>query len=124
MAEPGERVEINPAAAFEPSDWPVGIVAMVLLGVLAFLVITPLVLLVTFPSAVSDASRSLTVEPPTPRLQIDPAKDLARFRADEDKKLNTYYWIDKQKGIVHIPISQAMREVVRKGISGFPNGAP
>lgn len=124
MAEPVERVEINLATAFEPSDWPVGTVALVLLGVLAFLIIAPLVLMVGFPDALSDVGRKLTVEPPPPRLQIYPAADLARFRADEENKLNTYYWIDKQKGIVHIPISQAMKEVAQKGIPGFPKAAP
>lgn len=122
MAEPAERVEIN--TAFEPSDWPVGTVALVLAGVLAFLIVAPLLLIAAFPGAVSDASRRLTVEPPSPRLQIDPAADLAGFRAAEDKKLNSYYWIDKQKGIVHIPIAEAIKELAAKGIPGFPKASP
>jgi len=42
------------------------------------------------------------------------------FRADEEKLLNTYYWIDKQKGIVHIPIAEAMKKLASKGAPGFP----
>jgi hypothetical protein len=34
--------------------------------------------------------------------------------------LNTYYWIDRDKGIVHIPIAEAMKRVATKGIDGFP----
>lgn len=124
MAEPAERVEINPDTGFEASDWPVRTVALVLLGVLIFLVAAPLLLIAAFPGAVSDVGRKLSIEPPAPRLQIDPAADLARFRAAEDKKLNTYYWIDKQKGIVHIPIARAMKELAAKGIAGFPKAAP
>lgn len=124
MAEPAERVEINPDTGFEPSDWPVRTVALALLGVLIFLVAAPLLLIAAFPGAVSDVGRKLSIEPPAPRLQIDPAADLARFRAEEDKKLNTYYWIDKQKGIVHIPIAQAMKELAAKGIAGFPKAPP
>lgn len=124
MAEIAERVEDNPKTAFEKSDWPLGATGLVLLGTLIFLVIAPFVLIGAFPRAVSDVSRALTVEPPQPRLQTDPSEDLARFLVDEDKRLNTYYWIDKEKGIVHIPIEQAMQELAEEGIDGFPRGKP
>ena len=124
MAEIAERVEDNPKTAFEKSDWPLGIVGLVLLGTFMFLVIGAFVLIGAFPRAVSDVSRALTVEPPQPRLQTNPPEDLAHFLVDEDKRLNTYYWIDKQKGIVHIPIQQAMQEIAEEGIDGFPRGKP
>ena len=124
MAEIAERVEDNPKIAFEKSDWPLGTVALVLLGTLIFLVIASIVLMDAFPRAVSDVSRALTVEPPQPRLQTDPPEDLAKFLAEADEPLNTYYWIDKKKGIVHIPIQQAMQELADKGIDGFPRGKP
>jgi hypothetical protein len=122
MAEIAERIEDNPKTAFEKSDWPLGTVGLVLLGTLIFLVIAPFVLIGAFPRAVSDVSRALTVEPPQPRLQTDPSEDLAKFLAAEDKRLNTYYWIDKKKGIIHIPIEQAMQELAEGGIDGFPRG--
>ncbi len=124
MAEIAERVEDNPKTAFEKSDWPLGIIGWVLLGTFIFLVIAPFVLMGAFPRAVSDVSRALTVEPPHPRLQTDPSEDLAKFLADEDKRLNTYYWIDQKKGIVHIPIEQAMQALAEEGIDGFPRGKP
>ena len=124
MAEIAERVEDNPKTAFEKSDWPLGAVGLVLLGTLIFLVIAPFVLLGAFPRAVSDVSRTFTVEPPQPRLQSDPSEDLAQFLVAEDKRLNTYYWIDKKKGIVHIPIAQAMQMLTEEGIDGFPRGKP
>ena len=124
MAEIAERLEDNPKTAFEKSDWPLGAIGLVLLGTLIFLVIAPFVLIGAFPRAVSDVSRALTVEPPRPRLQTDPSEDLAKFLADEDRRLNTYYWVDKNKGIVHIPIEQAMHELAEEGIDGFPRGKP
>ena len=124
MAEIAERVEDNPKTAFEKSDWPLGIVGWVLLGTFIFLVIAPFVLIGAFPRAVSDVNRALTIEPPQPRLQTDPSEDLAKFLSNEDKRLNTYYWIDKKKGIVHIPIEQAMKEVAEQGIDGFPRAKP
>ena len=95
-----------------------------MLGTLRFLVIAPFVLIRAFPRAVSDVSRALTVEPPQPRLQTNPPEDLARFRVDEEKQLNTYYWVDKQKGLVHIPIDEAMKRIAADGIDGFPRGQP
>ena len=124
MAEIAERVEDNPKTAFEKSDWPLGIVGLVLLGTFIFLVIGAFVLIGAFPRAVSDVSRALTVEPPHPRLQTDASEDLEKFLVDEDKRLNTYYWIDKEKGIVHIPIQRAMQELAEEGIDGFPRGKP
>jgi hypothetical protein len=124
MAEIAERVEDNPKTAFEKSDWPLGTIGLVLLGTLIFLVITPFVLMGAFPRAVSDVSRALSVEPPQPRLQTDPSEDLAKFLVGEDKRLNTYYWIDRKNGVVHIPIEQAMQELAKEGIDGFPRGKP
>jgi hypothetical protein len=124
MAELQERIEDNPHTAFEASDWPLRTVGIVFLAMLIALVIAAFVLVAAFPGAVSDVSRRLTVVPPQPRLQIDPAADLARFRAAEEKRLDTYYWVDKKNGIVHIPIDQAMKELAAKGIPGFPKAKP
>ena len=124
MAEIAERVEDNPTTAYERSDWPLGRIGVVFLGILIFLVIAPLVLMGVFPRAVSDVGRALTVEPPQPRLQTDPSEDLARFRVEEEKRLNSFYWIDKKKGTVHIPIEQAMHKLADEGIEGFPRGKP
>lgn len=120
MAELEQRIEDNADTAFEATDWPMRTIGIILLVILVFLTIGVFVLIAAFPRAVSDVGRRLAVEPPQPRLQTDPAEDLARFRADEEKRLNTYYWIDKEKGIVHIPIAQAMKEIAAKGIPGFP----
>ena len=124
MAERQERIEDNPDTAYEPADWPLGTIGLILLGVFVMLVISPFVMIAAFPTTTSDVSRALTVEPPQPRLQTDPSADLAQFQIDEEKRLHSYYWIDKEKGIVHIPIEQAMKELADKGIDGFPRGKP
>jgi hypothetical protein len=123
MAELSEAPETNEDVAYEPSDWRIGAIALTLLGIFMFLVIAPLVLIVAYPGAVSDVSRKLTTIPPAPRLQTNPAQDLASFEAEQQKRLSSYYWIDKQKGVVHIPIEEAMKELAKKGIDGFPKGS-
>jgi hypothetical protein len=54
--------------------------------------------------------------PPEPRLQGSPAQDLITFRAKEDWELTHYYWLDKNKGVVAIPIEQAIEMTAQRGI--------
>ena len=120
MADLVEYKEDNPKTAAEQSDWRLAPVAWIFITILLVLVISPLVLIAAFPRSASDTDRQLVVEPAPPRLQVSPSQDLARFRAAEDRRLNTYYWIDKKKGIVHIPIEAAMKKLAKSGIPGFP----
>lgn len=113
----------NVNVAFEAADWRIGIVGLVLLGIFLFLVIAPLALMWGFPHSLGDVDRHLTIRPPGPQLQTNPPQDLANFRADEDRRLNTYYWIDKKNGVVHIPIEEAMRKLAHDGIAGFPKAS-
>ena len=53
-------------------------------------------------------------QPPEPRLQISPQGDLEELRRQEDEILSTYQWIDRDKGIVRIPISRAMELFVER----------
>ena len=57
---------------------------------------------------------------PAPRLQPRPAADMAQFRAQETAALNSYGWVDREHGIVHVPIEQAMRNLAEHGIPGWP----
>jgi hypothetical protein len=115
-----DHVRENPNIAFEPSDWSPGPVFVLYIALLLLLVISAFVLIAAYPNAPSDVGRDLRINPPGPRLQTDARRNLQRFRADEEKRLNTYYWIDKQKGVVHIPIDQAMQQLVTTGIPDFP----
>jgi len=54
--------------------------------------------------------------PPEPRLQTNPRQDLRDLRAHEDQVLTTYGWVDKSAGIVRIPIEDAMKLVVQRGL--------
>jgi len=65
-----------------------------------------------FPLALEQQNRL----PPEPRLQTNPRQDLIDMRAKEDAKLNTYGWVDKTEGVVRIPISEAMRLTVERGL--------
>jgi hypothetical protein len=69
-----------------------------------------------FPLAVGQEHRL----PAGPRLQRFPANEIYDFRTGENDRLNSYGWIDRNAGTVHIPISEAMRLAVERG---FPSRA-
>lgn len=54
--------------------------------------------------------------PPEPRLQASPSSDLRALRAGEEGQLNNYNWVDRQKGIVSIPIDRAIELTAQRGI--------
>lgn len=53
---------------------------------------------------------------PEPRLQVDAQNELRRLRAAEDVALNNYGWVDKDAGIVKIPVDRAMEILAKKGL--------
>lgn len=59
--------------------------------------------------------------PPQPRLQPDPAADIAAERAAQRSRLERYQWLDGAHTVARIPIGRAM-ELVASG-KGLPGGA-
>lgn len=59
---------------------------------------------------------------PTPVLQTNPRHDLQAFEQKEARELNSYAWVDRPKGIAHIPIDVAMQKLAQTGIPGWPSG--
>lgn len=45
-----------------------------------------------------------------------PVTDLAGMRAAEQRALTSYGWVDPQKGVVHIPIDEAMKLTLQRGL--------
>ncbi len=54
--------------------------------------------------------------PPQPRLQITGQADLERERQASEQLLNSYGWVDRQMGVVHIPIDLAMDLITERGL--------
>jgi hypothetical protein len=50
--------------------------------------------------------------PPEPRLQVNPREDLGELRNRENAVLTTYGWVDRNNGVVRIPIQKAMELTV------------
>jgi hypothetical protein len=75
-----------------------------------------------------DIHTPLTVPPkvfPAPELQTDDAADLKTFLTRQRSQLDTYGWVDRDHGIIQIPVDRAMALVAAKGSAGFgPVGQP
>jgi hypothetical protein len=54
--------------------------------------------------------------PPDPKLQTNPNQDLQRMRKTEDRALSTYRWIDKERGVVQLPVDRAIDLLVAEGL--------
>jgi hypothetical protein len=53
---------------------------------------------------------------PEPRLQVDAPNELRQMRAAEEATLNSYGWVDKEAGVVKIPVERAMEILAKKGL--------
>jgi hypothetical protein len=73
-----------------------------------------------YPLAAGQESRL----PPEPRLQTNPREDLGELRAREDERLQTYGWVDKNAGVVRIPIDAAMKLILERGLPSRPEPKP
>jgi hypothetical protein len=54
--------------------------------------------------------------PPEPRVEERPYEQLASIRAREDHVLSTFAWVDKNQGVVRIPIEQAIDKLAQQGL--------
>lgn len=52
----------------------------------------------------------------TTQLEPNPVGSYRNFLEAQSEKLNTYGWVDKQNGVVHIPIEQAMQKLIKQGL--------
>ena len=60
--------------------------------------------------------------PPEPRLQTEPREDLAALRTREDATLSSYGWVDRNAGVVRIPIDRAMELTLQRGLPARQGG--
>ena len=86
----------------------------------SLLLVKALVFYLTSRQLLAGQAMSLPVAPrqlpPLPRLQVTEAQDFEVKRASEDAILATYGWVDKQNGIVRIPIERAIGLLAERGL--------
>jgi hypothetical protein len=116
---------------YELSDLKPGAIALFVLGLVIAVALAVIIttLFVNY-SALQHARREAPVPrlageretTPGARLQVDAQKELRQMRAAEDTALNSYGWVDKDAGIVRIPIDRAMEILAKKGLPARKQG--
>jgi hypothetical protein len=64
-----------------------------------------------------------TLLPPAPRLETSSGQEFPILHATQEAELNSYGWVDRQKGVVHIPVERAMELIAKSNlpvVSGTP----
>ena len=136
---------VNDTVTFEPRDIDIGTIARYLIYLaitiaIALAICVPILKVLTsmavendtpVPPVRAEMSRQQLdnmERPPEPRLQgvpgheSDPQQDMRDKAAADRKAIDTYAWVDKEKGIVEIPVSDAMKIIAEKG--AVPAAAP
>jgi hypothetical protein len=113
----------NPGVAVERRDVPLRLIGILAGGLALFCIVSALALMAIYPSALSGPADAPRAETAAPRLQIDPAADLAAYRTAQSRELAGYGPVDRRRPIAQIPIEQAMRDVASAGIKDWPGNA-
>jgi hypothetical protein len=125
----------NETVRFEPTDVATRPVALSVLGLAAFTIIFTIAAnyvyfglaeraKATSPAANPLAEQYAAKQPPEPRLQLRPKDDLTQLRAAEEKSLSTLAWVDKEAGVVQVPIERAMEMLIAKGLPARQGEVP
>lgn len=110
-----------------------------ILGAVALLVLMVVVVMVV--AFRLDSSLNLTQDGKAPRaaavrvhvpaegtaalpLSGRPQDDLATIRRAETERLESHGWVDRQAGVVRVPIGDAMDILARRGLPSLPDGPP
>jgi hypothetical protein len=120
MPDRENAAKVLPPARHEASDVGVraGLIGLAVTGlVLLAIVLLPRWL---FPAARNPTPTTAPLPFAAPQLQPDPSADMQAFHAAELRWLNGTGWIDKSRGIVHIPIDDAIRRIAESGIADWP----
>jgi hypothetical protein len=108
--------EMGSRAVPQPPDVAAKIVLIAAAGFLAFVAITMVVLFFYLRAGAPDAFRQAVENHfPEPTLQKKPQDDLKRFEFEQRMAISGYGWVDRSKGLVQIPINEAMRIVAARG---------
>ncbi|HET9319717.1 MAG TPA: hypothetical protein VFO27_08070 [Bryobacteraceae bacterium] len=129
MSRPTEP-ENNPAVAHEPTDADAHAITRFGIALALIVILSQLMLWWLFdrlsgkqtklsPPVSALIRAQAPKEPPEPRLQGNPQRDMKKMLEDEDAVLNHYSWVDPYRGIVRLPVDRALEIVAQKGLPRF-----
>jgi len=116
----------NPDVAHEEADIDIRTVLSFAVGLTVVVVVSAVLMWIMFRTLETRAVRNdpqlspLALpsgqEAPAPRLMTNEPANLAKFRAEEMKKLERYGWVDERAGVAHVPIEEAKKLILQRGL--------
>lgn len=106
-----EATDANPATLVL---WGVIVVSVLLFSVAASWVFFDVLAAVAARTDRKPSPLATNEAPPEPRLLNNEPANLEEVRRGEDEVLESYGWVDKERGVVRIPIEEAMALVVKE----------
>ncbi len=114
-----------PSAQYEPRDIGEGFIWGAVATMLGVLAGCALLIRALYPGSMADRIMHPPLQHfPAPQLQSNPARDFADFYRSELQRLGSTGWVDREHGLVHIPIERAMQLIATEGIAGWPTAKP
>lgn len=109
----------NSENGYEVRDARVGVIAWVGIGILSIIALILIGLALLWGHFKQERPAHTMVRETratnnAPRLQVSPANDLQALRVREQQVLASYDWVDRDSGLVRIPITQAMTVLVER----------
>lgn len=101
-----------------------GVVAAVMAGFFAFVVVAAVGLSFFYRSLTHDAGFGQVGAFPAPRLQTGPDGKRDPEIARQQAELHAFRWIDRSRGLFQIPIERAMRLVAERGAKAYDPVSP
>lgn len=116
--------QTEPRRGHEARDMSVGAVALFAVGLIVGLVLVHFAASGMYQYFASRPSHypspsplAVTNEQFTgPHLLVNQSVDMEKLRATEEAALHSYGWVDREHGVVHIPIDRAMELLVESGL--------
>lgn len=129
--DPDAEYQETPGSSYEHTDADSRSVIQFGLWLAIITVVTAGALAVAFTFGVSQAAETAPPRyplaagqqkqlPPEPRLQQFPRTDMYQMWLRDEAALKGYSWADKEKGVVAMPIDEAVRLTLERGLPSRP----
>ncbi|MDA1044560.1 MAG: hypothetical protein O3C57_04980 [Verrucomicrobia bacterium] len=128
MADP--KTQHSDKVGYETSDANLKMIIISAIILTVVVVVSFIIVRLTFSAMQKDIDHNTAplpvmfesdVLPPAPRLRINGKMKLATLHAYEKELLNSYEWVDKDLGLVRIPLARAKQILLeQKGAPFFP----
>jgi hypothetical protein len=115
--EPAEfDAEIHVRAIFFAIAGLALVIALSFAGVLAFSKVLKARAIERDPAPLPVAEANQPRPRPRAALQADPTADMVKFAKEEEAALTSWAWVDRENGVVQIPVERALEIVAERGL--------